>query len=81
MIVRKPAVKPLHFSISDWLDRATVAFGVTMGVVRWVPMRGRQESKPPDFAAGPAVAFGQFVWPLETGLACVAIGGLGFVRL
>ena len=44
-------------------------------------MRGRQESKPPDFAAGPAVAFGQFVWPLETGLACVAIGGLGFVRL
>jgi hypothetical protein len=28
----------------------------------------------------PAIEFRQFVWPLETGLACVTIGGVIWIR-
>jgi len=73
-----PVAKRFRFTIRDLLCLTTVVFGMTMFIVSGFKCEAAERSSRPDPL--PAVVFRQFVWELESGLVCITIGGLIWIR-
>jgi hypothetical protein len=73
-----PAARRFRFTIRDLLCLTTVLFGMTVFIISAFRCEAAERSSRPNPL--PAVAFRQFVWELEAGLLCMAIGGLIWMR-
>jgi hypothetical protein len=73
-----PVAKRFRFSIGDLLCLTTVLFGMTMFMVSAFKCAAAEEASRPDPL--PAVVFRQFVWEQESGLVCMTIGGMIWIR-
>jgi type IV secretory pathway TrbD component len=73
-----PATERFRFTIRDLLCLTTVLFGMTMFIVSAFECEAAERASRPDPL--PAVVFRHFVWELESGLVCVTIGGLIWIR-
>jgi hypothetical protein len=73
-----PVVEPFRFTIRDLLCLTTVLFGVLMFMMAGFRCEAAEIASRPDPL--PAIEFRQFVWELESGLACVTVGGVIWIR-
>jgi hypothetical protein len=73
-----PVAKRFRFTIRDLLCLTTVLFGMTMFLVSAFKCEAAERANRPNPL--PAVVFRQFVWEQESGLICIAIGGLTWIR-
>jgi chromate transport protein ChrA len=73
-----PAARRFHFTIRDLLCLTTVLFGMTVFIISGFRCEAAERSSRPEPL--PAATFRQFVWELEAGLACMAVGGLVWIR-
>lgn len=73
-----PIAKRFHFTIRDLLCLTTVLFGMTMFFVSAFKCEAAERASRP--VPLPAVAFRQFIWEQESGLVCITIGGLVWIR-
>ncbi|MEK6261616.1 MAG: hypothetical protein AABP62_23705 [Planctomycetota bacterium] len=73
-----PVAQRFRFTIRDWLCLATIVFGITMFLVSGFQCEAAERASRPNPL--PAVVFRQFVWELESGLVCITIGGLIWIR-
>jgi hypothetical protein len=73
-----PVAKRFRFTIRDLLCLTIFVFGMTMFIVSAFKCEAAERASRPDPL--PAVAFRQFVWEQESGLVCISIAGLIWIR-
>ncbi len=73
-----PTAKRFSFTIRDLLGLSIFVFGMTMFMVSAFKCEAAERASRPGPL--PAVAFRQFVWEEESGLVCITIGGLIWIR-
>jgi hypothetical protein len=73
-----PPAARLRFTIRDLLCLTTVLFGMLVFIISGFKCEAAERSSRP--APLPDAVFRQFVWELEAGLLCMAIGGLVWIR-
>jgi hypothetical protein len=73
-----PVAKRFRFAIRDLLCLTTVLLGTTMFIVSGFKCEAAERASRPGPL--PAVTFRQLAWEMESGLVCVTIGGLIWIR-
>ena len=73
-----PVVKPFRFTIRDLLCLTLFLFGITVFVISAFRCEAAERASQPNPLS--AAIFRHFVWEQESGLVCMTIGGLIWIR-
>ena len=73
-----PVAQRFHFTIRDLLCLTIFVLGITVFIVSAFECEAAERASRPDPL--PAALFRQFVWEQESGLVCITISGLIWIR-
>jgi hypothetical protein len=73
-----PVVKPFRFTIRDLLCLTLFLFGITVFIISAFRCAAAEEASRPNPL--PAAMFRHFVWEQESGLLCMTVAGLIWIR-